>query len=205
MVLMENAGRTCAELILQRASGAHGPRVCVFCGTGNNGGDGFVIARHLLNHAVRTTIVLCGDPDKVKGDAKANLDVLRRMGQPVETLDPAEAQAGARAMEMARGADWVVDALFGTGLRGEVAPAYARLIEAINAAGVRVLAVDIPSGLDCDTGRPLGAAIRAAATVTFVALKKGFTQPEAGPYVGKVVVASIGISPRAVSRGEVVR
>ncbi len=154
VVLMENAGRTCAELILRRLSGAAGAKVCLFCGAGNNGGDGFVIARHLASAGLSPTVVLCGNPDKIEGDAKTNLEVLRRMGQPIEVLDPAAPSAGARVEDVARGASLVVDALFGTGLRGEVAPAYVRLIEAINGLGREIVAVDIPSGLDCDTGRP---------------------------------------------------
>ena len=200
VVLMENAGRTCAELILQRFSGAAGAKVCLFCGAGNNGGDGFVIARHLANAGLSPAVVLCGNPDKIEGDAKTNLEVLRRMGQPIEVLDPAARSAEARVEDVARGASLVVDALFGTGLRGEVAPAYVRLIEAINALGREIVAVDIPSGLDCDTGRPLGAAIRAARTVTFVALKQGFVSPEAKPYVGEIRVASIGIVPAFAGR-----
>jgi NAD(P)H-hydrate epimerase len=196
MVLMENAGRTCADLIRGRLAGIPGAKVCLFCGTGNNGGDGFVIARHLLNGGLVPTVVVCGDPDKIKGDARANLDVLRRMGQPIEVLDPDGPQVEARVRALAQGCAWIVDALFGTGLRGEVALSYARLIAAVNQLGQEILAVDIPSGLDCDSGRPLGAAIRAAHTVTFVAMKKGFLSPEARPYLGEVTVASIGIAPQ---------
>ena len=94
----------------------------------------------------------------------------------------------------------VVDALFGTGLQGPLREGYRRLVEAINTLDAPVLAVDIPSGLDCDTGRPLGAAVRADWTVTFVAVKKGFVAcPDAGEYTGEVHVASIGIEPRTAT------
>jgi NAD(P)H-hydrate epimerase len=194
-VLMENAGRTCAELVLRRLAGSPGAKVCLFCGAGNNGGDGFVIARHLANGGLSPRVVLCGNPDKIEGDAKTNLEVLRRMGQAIEVLNPAEPSVEARVRDLARGSSLVVDALFGTGLRGEVSAACVRLIEAVNALGLETVAVDIPSGLDCDTGRPLGAAIRASHTVTFVAMKQGFMSAEAKPYIGEVTVASIGITP----------
>jgi NAD(P)H-hydrate epimerase len=111
-------------------------------------------------------------------------------------LDPDGPHVEARVRALAQGSAWIVDALFGTGLRGELALPYARLIAAVNQLGQEILAVDIPSGLDCDSGRPLGAAIRAAHTVTFVAMKKGFLSPEARPYLGEVTVASIGITPQ---------
>ena len=195
-VLMENAGRACADVIRQRLAGIDGPRVCLFCGTGNNGGDGFVTARQLLNDGFAATVVLCGDPNKVAGDARIHLDVLRRMGQPIESLDLSSPVLEARVRDLARGAHAVVDAIFGTGLKGEVSPPYARLIEAVNGLGVAILAVDIPSGLDCDTGMPLGVAVRAAYTVSFVAIKKGLLSPQARPYTGDLTVASIGVDPR---------
>jgi len=196
MVLMENAGRSCADLIRQKLAGVDRPKVCIFCGTGNNGGDGFVIARHLLNDGLLPTVVLCGDANKVAGDAKTNLDVLRLMGRPIEEPDLTDRSLEVRVKALAHGANLIVDAIFGTGLKGEVSPPYARLIDTINGMGDAILAVDIPSGLDCDTGRPLGVAIRAAGTVTFVAVKKGFLSPEAKPYTGDVTVVSIGVDPR---------
>jgi len=195
VVLMENAGRSCAELIAERLAALEKPKVCIFCGTGNNGGDGFVAARHLVNKGFAVTVVLCGDKNKVRGDAKINLDILERLGQSVEQLEPASAQINARVAELASNADIVVDALFGTGLNGRLRDDYIRLIGSINALGKPVIAVDIPSGLDCDTAEVLGASIRAVATVTFVAVKKGFTKPKASEYTGEIFVADIGITP----------
>jgi NAD(P)H-hydrate epimerase len=202
VVLMENAGRSCAEVIRQKRAGVARSKACIFCGTGNNGGDGYVIARHLLHEGLEVTVVLCGDPDKVGGDARINLDVLRRLGQPIESLNPADPSMEDRVRDLVSGAERIVDAIFGTGLKGQVAPPYARLIEAINGRDIPILAVDIPSGLDCDTGRPLGAAIRADTTVTFVALKKGFLSPEARSFTGEVIVASIGVDPSCPGKGE---
>lgn len=195
VVLMENAGRSCAELIREKLAGVDNPRVCVFCGTGNNGGDGYVIARHLLNAGIRTKVVLCGDRRKVRGDARINLEILERLGHPPESLDPAEAGAAERVTVLAADADLIVDALFGTGLQGELSGPYRSLIEAINAVRRPIVAVDIPSGLDCDTGEPLGTAIRAAHTVTFVAVKKGFVASAAARYTGEFYIASIGVEP----------
>ncbi|HON93516.1 MAG TPA: NAD(P)H-hydrate epimerase [Sedimentisphaerales bacterium] len=196
VVLMENAGRSCAELAMRKLAQAADRKVCVFCGVGNNGGDGYVIARHLLNAGIPTTVVLCGDRAKVQGDARINLDVLERLGHRVECVDPLSEGAEASIRRFGGDASLIVDALFGTGLRGQLRPEYLAVVEAVNALGRPILAVDIPSGLDCDTGRPLGAAIRAAYTVTFVAVKKGFlASPEAEGYVGEFHVASIGVEP----------
>jgi NAD(P)H-hydrate epimerase len=195
VVLMENAGRSCAEFIKNKLSGKTNPKVCIFCGTGNNGGDGYVIARHLLNSCFKVTVIICGDIDKVAGDAKINLDILRQMGQPIEQLNPKNTEIEKIVQAFAADSDMVVDAIFGTGLKGHLKDEYKRLIEAINALDLHILAVDIPSGLDCDTGHPHGTAIQADYTITFVAVKAGFENHGAAQYAGEVHVASIGIEP----------
>jgi NAD(P)H-hydrate epimerase len=195
VVLMENAGRSCAELIVEKLSHKKKPKVCIFCGTGNNGGDGFVAARHLRNspRQIQVVVVICGQREKISGDAKTNLDILEKLGQPVEVLDINNPEIGRQVRDFAGDAGLIVDGLFGTGLKGEVSEPYQRLIEEINAQNTGVLAIDIPSGLDCDTGVPLGAAIKADWTVTFVALKKGFLAKEAVNYTGEIFIASIGV------------
>jgi hydroxyethylthiazole kinase-like uncharacterized protein yjeF len=196
VVLMENAGRSCAELIKEKLAGVEKPKVCIFCGTGNNGGDGYVIARHLLNSGFDVTVVICGDRSKVKGDAGINLDILERLGQPIEQLNLKGGDITGRVKAFAAGADMLVDGLFGTGLKGQLSDEYKQLIESVNSENCPVLAVDIPSGLDCDTGEPLGAAIRADYTVTFVAVKKGLTCADnTSQYTGEIFVASIGVEP----------
>ena len=195
VVLMENAGRSCAELIKEELAGVTNPKVCIFCGTGNNGGDGYVIARHLLNSSFRVVVVVCGDGKKIKGDAKKNLDILEGMGQPIKQLNLAGDIAG-QVETFCADADMLVDSLFGTGLSGQLGDEHKQLIESINAQHSPILAVDIPSGLDCDSGQPLGAAIRASYTVTFVAVKRGFTCIKtAAAYTGEIFAASIGIEP----------
>ena len=196
VVLMENAGRTCAELITQKLAGTPNPNVCIFCGTGNNGGDGYVIARHLLNSGFQVIVVICGQPTSVKGDARINLEILQNLAHRIEHLDLSAPNMNTRISRFAAGADMIVDGLFGTGLRGQVKHDYKQLIESINALGCPIVAVDIPSGLDCDTGEPLGAAIRATYTVTFVAVKKGFAATGASQYTGEVFLASIGVKPK---------
>jgi len=196
VVLMENAGRSCAELIKEKLSDVAKPKVCMFCGTGNNGGDGYVIARHLLNSGFGVAVVICGERSRIKGDAKINLDILERLGQAVEQLNLEKRNIGGQVESFAAGADMIVDGLFGTGLKGQLSAGYKELIEAINAQDSPIAAIDIPSGLDCDSGRPLGAAIRATYTVTFVAVKKGFALVEAASeYTGEVFVASTGVEP----------
>jgi len=196
VVLMENAGRSCAELIEDKLKDIVEPKVCVFCGTGNNGGDGYVIARHLINCGVRVLVVVCGDRNKIKGDAKINLDILEQMGESIERLNPYDQDIAGQIERLGTSADIIVDGLFGTGLRGQLSDEYKRLIESINACNIPVLAVDIPSGLDCDTGEPLGAVIRAEWTVTFVAVKKGFVSGNTAQYTGEIFIASIGIATR---------
>jgi len=196
VVLMENAGRSCAELLKQKLADDQIRDVCIFCGTGNNGGDGYVIARHLLNAGYRVTVALCGPIEKVRGDAKVNLDILVRLGQRIERVDVEAEDLCKQVGRVAEGAGIVVDALFGTGLRGVLNEPYQRLVRCINELGRPILAVDIPSGLDCDTGQVLGAAIRARWTVSFAAIKRGFVQSEdVGDYTGEVYVASIGVEP----------
>jgi NAD(P)H-hydrate epimerase len=193
VVLMENAGRGTAELLL--SLGVHGP-VLVCCGKGNNGGDGCVIARHLDIYRVPVRVLLFSRPEELRGDAAVNYGVIARAGLPIEVHAEGRLDVEALRREIAA-ADWVVDALFGTGLTGPVRAPFDQVIAAINGGPARVLAVDIPSGLDCDTGKPLGAAVRAQHTATFVAPKKGFTEPAARAWLGDVHVIGIGV-PRVL-------
>lgn len=191
LVLMENAGRGVAELLVHL--GVNGP-VVICCGTGNNGGDGFVIARHLDIRGIPVRIFLFGDPQRLSPDAALNYRIASSSGLGVDvrteqTLDEQEL-TGALA-----GAGWVIDCLLGTGARGTVRAPLSTVIAAINACGTPVLAADLPSGLDCDTGEPLGLAVRAQHTATFVAPKRGFAIPAAQRYLGQVHVLDIG-APR---------
>src|SRR5262245_58367002 len=200
VVLMENAGRGAAELLL--SLGVGGP-VVVCCGKGNNGGDGFVIARHLANAGAAVRVLLFADPKELTGDAAVHYRVVEKMKVPVLAPKPDETTEAWVAQQLALGDprwdgdNWVIDALFGTGLTGPVKPPFDAVITAINAGRRTVVAVDIPSGLDCDTGQPQLPTVRADLTATFVALKKGFAAPVAKPYLGRVKVIDIG-APRAI-------
>jgi NAD(P)H-hydrate epimerase len=195
IVLMENAGRGAAEVLVSLGIGG---RVIVCCGKGNNGGDGFVIARHLDIRKLDVRVVYFGRTDELQGDAKTNYDIVARSHIPLSVVDGPAFQADLFRKGLSK-ADWVVDALFGTGLTGPVRPPYDQIIQAINASGRRVLAVDVPSGLDCNTGEPLGATVRATHTVTFVALKRGFHNPQSREWTGQVHVVGIG-APRVLVR-----
>jgi NAD(P)H-hydrate epimerase len=172
----------------------------ICCGKGNNGGDGFVIARHLDNHGVAVRVLLFARPDELTGDAAVMYQIIVRAGLPITASLLGSSEPSAWQVELTD-ADWIVDALFGTGLRGPVRPPYDRVIAAINDSHAKVLAVDLPTGLDCDTGRPLGPTVRAQHTATFVAAKKGFAYSEAQPWVGQAHVIDIGIPRRLVPQG----
>jgi NAD(P)H-hydrate epimerase len=195
LVLMENAGRGVADVLCRLGIAA--PTV-VCCGKGNNAGDGFVVARHLdlRGHPVR--VLLWSDPAELTGDAAANFRILSKTGVPIEVFhDPFDA---ARLSELLDGAAWIVDALLGTGARGEPRPPIDEVIDRLNAADAPKLAIDLPSGLDCDTGRPARHTIRAAETCTFVTAKTGFFAREAAPYLGRLHVLDIGIPPKLIER-----
>lgn len=186
LVLMENAGRNSAELLQTlQISG----RVVICCGKGNNGGDGFVMARHLENAGVDVKVLLCVPPSSLTGDARANFEIVRRSQTPI-AYPPAD-----WGPELA-GADWIVDALLGTGTQGTLREPFISAIAAVNNANRKVFAVDLPSGLDCDTGLPLGCCIRADHTATFVARKPGFDAPGADQWTGHVHVIDIGVPRR---------
>ena len=190
LVLMENAGRGAADLLLKQ--GTTGP-VVICCGKGNNGGDGFVVARHLEATGVRVEVLLFADPNDLAGDAAANLRVLQKAGTPVT---PAGGLDGADLAVLLQSADWIVDALLGTGVSGEVRGRLREAIDAINASGRPVMAVDLPSGMDCNTGQPCGVCIKAALTATFVARKVGFDADGASEHTGAVEVLPIGVPRR---------
>ena len=186
IVLMENAGRGVADKLVEL--GVSGT-VVICCGPGNNGGDGFVIARHLDLRRVAVKVIIWGDDDRRPADAATNLQVLLRSGIPLARGGNADL-----AHEMSS-AGWIVDALLGTGAHGEVRPPMSDAITAINSAGVPVMAVDLPSGLDADTGLPARQTIRALHTCTFVAYKPGFLTPGADRFTGQIHVLDIG-TPR---------
>jgi NAD(P)H-hydrate epimerase len=194
IVLMENAGRGVAETIGRL--GLIGP-VVICCGKGNNAGDGLVIARHLENRGYEVRVLLWAMPDELPGDAATNLRIVQASRIPLDVLSAGD---GLKVLEAAlAGPGAVVDALLGTGSRGEPRPPLGAVIERINASGRPVVAVDLPSGLDCDTGQAAMNTIRAQHTCTFVAPKPGLIAPDAAPYVGKLHVIDIGAPRKLVA------
>lgn len=208
IVLMENAAIGLCTHALAMLADLHTTRAIILAGPGNNGGDGFALARHLHNEGCDPTLLITCDPATYTGDAATNLTIARKMGIPIYRLDGAE---GAEVLERAAdGPVLLVDCLLGTGLRdaprGVIRDAILH-VNRLRAPRVAVLAVDVPSGLDCDRGEPAsilagsvfaggGAlAIEADTTISFVALKRGFLHLGAQRWTGEVVVAGIG-APR---------
>ncbi|HTQ04448.1 MAG TPA: NAD(P)H-hydrate dehydratase [Polyangiaceae bacterium] len=188
--LMENAGHGATELALARYPEAR--RVVIVCGTGNNGGDGFVVARLLKTHGREARVLVAGDAGKLRGDALANSRAWIDAGGSLATIDEGSLDALTPALEEA---DLVVDGLFGTGLDRELTGLARGVVERIVAARKPTLALDLPSGLDADTGAALGVAVRADVTATFARKKRGLCTPAGAEYAGDVVVVPIGIPP----------
>lgn len=195
IVLMENAGRGAAELLIHL--NAYRRRVLILCGPGNNGGDGFVIGRHLQNAGIEVDLLLFGEFEKLSPDARTNASIWQKSG-PLWTAAIGESLD----VELRRVIDgapgWIVDALFGTGLTRPLGSPFDQVVDAVNARDLPVLAIDIPSGLDCDTGKPLGPSIRANHTATFVARKKGFSNSESQDWTGEVHVIDIGAPKKLI-------
>ncbi len=195
-VLMERAGEGAARVLAAHWPKAGG-QVVVCCGTGNNGGDGFVLARHLRRVRYGAEVWLVGRRDDLRGDAAA---MAARWEGAVTTIEsPGQVEALCRRLERA---GIVVDALLGTGLKAPVAGTLATVIDAINAAGKPVLAIDIPSGLSADTGHPLGATVRADVTATFAFPKVGQVMYPGAELCGRLEVVDIGIPPEAIAEVE---
>ena len=190
IVLMENAGRGIADKLCELGVRR---RVCIFCGGGNNGGDGFVVARHLELRGVPVSIILATTPGKLSGDAEVNYGICRHARIPIETMTRPEIAQG-----LVEQSTWIVDALLGTGARGDPRPGIAASIDMINAAGKAVMAVDLPSGLECDTGAVASHCVRATHTCTLVAEKLGFQVPGTEAYTGEVHVLDIGVPRRLI-------
>jgi NAD(P)H-hydrate epimerase len=186
-VLMESAGRAVVDVVLHERGARAGP-VLVVCGAGNNGGDGFVVARHLQLLGVPVRVVLIGERRKLRGDAASNAARLEKLGVAIASGALRTANAAV-----------IVDALFGTGLDRAIRGTPAAAIRRINAArpAARVVAIDLPSGLDADTGQVHGVAVEADATVTIGLPKLGLAQEPGRSLAGRIVVARIGIADLA--------
>jgi len=199
-LLMENAGRAVAEEVARRLGGAEGRRIAVVAGLGNNGGDGLVAARHLASMGARVAVILLGREEAIRTEeARTNWEVLKQMPLSVELREaPTPEELSAAWEELGAGeADAIVDAVFGTGIRGRIRSPFSEAIELINTSRGLVVAVDVPSGLNPDTGEPSRPTVRADATVCLHKLKPGLLKPSAKEFVGEFIVAGIGMPPEA--------
>lgn len=189
IALMENAGRAVAEVVLKKLKSKPKASVVIVCGTGNNGGDGFVVARHLLNKGLNVKIFLLGEDMWLKADAFINYRALINMGINVGSL----LEMTPAFKRTLGSADVIVDAMFGVGLNRPVQEPYYGVIKAINAQKAYVVAVDVPSGLDGTTGGIYSICVKASVTVTFSYPKKGFFKNQGPRHTGKLEIADIGI------------
>lgn len=192
-VLMENAGRGAVRVLLKSFPDIQNRNVGVIAGRGNNGGDGFVIARYLFQRGVRVKVFLLAERSAVKGDAAANLELLYKLNVPVIEIPEPSAMVSHK-IAMLHQQIWV-DAILGTGLNSEVKGYFKEVIRFLNESGKPVFAVDIPSGLNSDTGQPLGECIRASATATFAYAKTGHCVYPGAELTGALTVVDIGIPP----------
>ncbi len=185
LVLMENAGRAVADEIVRRWPSAE--RIAIVCGMGNNGGDGFVAARHLAASGFAADVILLGDRDALKGDARAMADRWEGPVGSAAAFDPGQAEL-------------IVDALFGSGLSRSIEGEVAQIVDVMNAAPVPIVSVDVPSGIDGTTGAATGIAVRADLTVTFFRAKPGHLLLPGRSYCGEVCVRQIGIPDEVLGR-----
>jgi NAD(P)H-hydrate epimerase len=215
IVLMENAGREAARVIFEhvvmpqmagnaadnhsqagdqatRVGGTAG-FVAMLCGPGNNGGDGFVIARHLLNRGVAVSVCVAADAGKLRGDARTNFAVLSKLRSSLLRV-LIQPDAATLAVHLSKAAI-VVDALLGTGAANPPRGQIAEYVRAANGTTARRVAIDIPTGLDGDSGEPANPCFVADLTITMVAAKQGFERDEARRYLGQVVIVDIGVGP----------
>ncbi|MBN1823217.1 MAG: NAD(P)H-hydrate epimerase [Endomicrobiales bacterium] len=187
IVLMENAGRAAAEICFGLLGLMKEKRVAVFCGSGNNGGDGFVVARHLHNNGFEPDVYLSKPPVALKGDALVNYAICKKSGVKIKSHS---------GFSINSRYGLIVDALLGTGAKGGLRAPYGNIIKNINRHSALKVSIDIPSGLDAGTGRAAGVAVIADVTVTMGIHKRGMLKKRAKKYTGEIVVADIGLPRR---------
>lgn len=197
-VLMENAGRGATQMLLDLFPDIRKKKVGVMAGRGNNGGDGFVIARYLFGCGVDVTVYLLARKNQIKGDAEANLSLISRLGVRVEEI-PSQSDFDNHRADIVHREIWI-DAILGTGLKSDVKGYFKDVIRFINELNRAVFSVDIPSGLDSDTGHPHGVCINATATSTFAFAKSGHILHPGSHYTGRLGIVDIGIPQYIVEK-----
>lgn len=199
IIMMENAATASAFCALQMLKTAQ-DNVVVFCGPGNNGGDGFACTRHLIQRGIKAKVYFLGQEKRLSLEAKTNYLILRKIGQRIVSLenekkDWAKSKISSLQRELANN-NLIIDALLGIGLKRNVRQPYFTLIELINNSRKPVLSLDIPSGLDATSGQIHGIAVRARRTITFGLYKKGFLHSQAPKYTGRITIGDIGLPRR---------
>lgn len=198
-ILMENAGRAVFQTATEMLSGKEDKKVLVVSGSGNNGGDALVAARHLMNNGIETDIFLVGPSEKLDGEAKANYNraekVAKTLAKSIEILGEENISSFKKKLKQGR---LIIDGIFGTGLDREVKDPQRTIIQLINESKKSVLSVDVPSGLDATDGKVFGVCIEAEKTVTFACPKTGFKGNE--KYTGEVITADISIPKALIER-----
>lgn len=190
LALMENAGLRIFQSLKNIYTDLRSKKIIIFSGSGNNGGDGFVVARHLYNYGVKMKVFLLTPFNKIKGEAGKNLNIIDKMG--VELIE-LEVEKLEEIKGTIQNSDLIIDAILGTGLHGRVTGLKAKIIDLINVAGKETVAIDIPSGLDADTGKIEGPCTKASHTITLALPKIGLLLFPGASYTGKVTVVDIGI------------
>ncbi|HCJ65887.1 MAG TPA: NAD(P)H-hydrate epimerase [Elusimicrobia bacterium] len=197
IILMENAGRAVAEETIKTLKrqipryrrDTKTQKIAIFCGSGKNGGDGFVSARYLFNHGYMIEVYLLKNPTKISGDSLTNFTILKKIGIKTKLVS---VNIFSNLSHELKSVDCIIDALFGTGLKGKIEGLPAQLIKLINQTKKSIISIDIPSGLDADTGFSFGECIKATVTVTMGYPKKGFPNPQAKKFLAKLIIADIG-------------
>ncbi len=190
LLLMENAGRGIADAAARMIAPSGNRLVHIFCGPGNNGGDGYVVARHLINWGYEVELFILADRDKIKGDGLVNLQILQKLDQKLHFGLPQP--AGLKKPGL------IIDALLGTGAKTPVTGAFAQAVELINRLDAPVLAIDIPTGVNGETGVVEGPAVKADVTCTMALLKSGLLWPPAREWCGEIQVVDISLPPQAL-------
>lgn len=201
MVLMENAGICVLREIEKDIDCIKGKTICILAGKGNNGGDAFVIARHLYNRGAKVLVFILAKKADIKGDAKTNLDILNKVG--IKSIEILEERDLDHSKKYISNCDMIVDGIFGTGIKGNIPYLISETINFINEKNIPVISVDIPSGIDGETGKILGTCFKAYKTVTFSYAKTGLFVHPAVEYTGEIVVADIGIPKNVLDKFDI--
>ncbi len=187
-VLMDHAGKAVADETIKLLTNKK-KKIAVFCGPGNNGGDGLAAARWLYHYGEMVEVFFVGNLDSASLETRLNFAIIENLHIPVQKVQ----DNWPSLKDQIRYFNVVIDALLGTGSHGQIQGLYKKIIDDLNVSGVNIISIDIPSGLNADTGQALGSCIAAAVTVTLGFPKIGFSQPAAKKYTGKVIIADIGL------------